>query len=196
MKRRSTYSILNDFQSEMHSELSSDSLELTAKPNNNFLIKSSDPILGIVSAVLIAVVFLAFPYILGGAWTSDGSYIPMFNTEVVRSLWLPILLWTFFRISMEVIYLIEKQYNPRVALITIMLNAVTAILSFIILWDSGLICTEFLSHKEQLTNSAIATAISYIPMALLVLATVLLIVETVTAVSKGMKAGKEGFDYF
>lgn len=162
--------------------------DLPEVPNKFFDIKRADPILGIVFSILVVVVFLGFPYILGGAWIGDGTYIPMFDTDIIRSLWLPIILWMVFRIAVEVAYLVEKRYKPRLTVIAVTLNIATAICAFIVLWGDRLINSEFLYYMEEFADSAIANLISFIPMGLLLVFMALLLIETITVIYKGVKS--------
>lgn len=94
---------------------------LPTVPKAQARIPIHEPILGIIWAILFAVLLLAFPW-FAGAWIADSGWIPVFITEALRSLWVPILLWSMLGVVKEAAKLWEGQHTKRLALITTVLN--------------------------------------------------------------------------
>ena len=89
-----------------------------------------EPAKGIIFAVVATILFLGFPQVITYVFIT--ALIPMFDATVVRSLWLPIILWALFRIGIEVAYMIERRYTKRLAIITVVGNVLALICGLII----------------------------------------------------------------
>jgi len=89
-----------------------------------------EPAKGITFAVIATVLFLGFPQVI--TYVFIGALIPIFDATVVRSLWIPIILWALFRIGIEVVYIIEKKYTKRLATFTIVGDILATICGLII----------------------------------------------------------------
>ena len=90
-----------------------------------------EPIAGIIFAVIATVVFLGFPEIITVRYIG-GFLIPTFDEVVIRSLWLPIILWAIFRIAVDVFFLIERRYTKRLSIVAGIGYGLVAICTIII----------------------------------------------------------------
>ena len=103
-----------------------------------------EPILGIIIAILFVVLFLGFPQIMtvtfSGSLSDD---IPTWNVDVLRSLWIPIVLWGIFRVGVDVAYLIIRRYTKRLTIISLVGYALTAIVTLIIFIPVRIVNAEY-----------------------------------------------------
>ena len=87
-------------------------------PKASERVKPWEPIAGMVWCVIAAMVFLGFPQVAG--WWIDGTgWASLFNVPVIRSLWLPVVLWAVLGIAKEIMRLVDGRYTRRVAIVTI-----------------------------------------------------------------------------
>ena len=89
-----------------------------------------EPAKGIIFAVVATVLFLGFPQVI--TYVFIGELIPIFDATVVRSLWIPIVLWGLIRIGIEVAYILERSYTKRLAVVTIVGDVLATICGLII----------------------------------------------------------------
>ena len=81
-----------------------------------------ESIFGIVLNVVFAVVLLAIPNLF--AVYFNGVRTPIFNTDVLRSYWYVIIMWSGLGVIEEVVGLIEKKYSIRVMVTNIVTNII------------------------------------------------------------------------
>jgi len=120
-------------EAAMMSNHENNSGDTNSKPEKDLKEKRfsySEPAKGIIFAVVATILFLGFPQVI--TYVFIGELIPIFNAAVVRSLWLPIILWALFRIGIEVFYIIERRYTKRLAIVTITGNVLATICGLII----------------------------------------------------------------
>jgi hypothetical protein len=79
-----------------------------------------EPIFGIIFSVAVAVLFLGVPHAIGGMF--NDIWIPMFDTAVLRSLWLPIIAWAVLGIIAETVTIMEGRYTKRLAGVCVVTN--------------------------------------------------------------------------
>jgi hypothetical protein len=96
---------------------------LPEPPQKSEAIKPAEPIIGIILTLAFLVFILAVPWI-AGAWFEGVGWIPVLNTAAVRSLWLPIVIWTFMGVLKEIVRLVEGRHTWIVALATLVANIV------------------------------------------------------------------------
>ena len=102
-----------------------------------------EPLKGITFAVVATIIFLGFPQIITYVFVGT-RLIPTFDAEVVRSLWLPIILWAVFRVGIDVAYIIERHYTKRLAIITIIGDVLAAICGIIIFINQRIVYWEYI----------------------------------------------------
>jgi hypothetical protein len=124
-------------------DLSGDYLsDLPLVPKQTERIRLYGPIIGIFWSVVFAVVFLGFPQIIGGWFGSEG-WIPVFNITLLRSLWLPILLWTVLGVAQEIVALFEGRYTKKLASVTVVTNVLSIGCAAIVFLNREIMNFEF-----------------------------------------------------
>ena len=100
--------------------------KLRPVPDKRAQIKIHEPIINCLWHIAAAVLFLGFPYLVGGH-TEGTGWIPAFNETVIRSMWYFVILWMAFGIWREIVKLIERRYSKRLAVITVIAHVLTGI---------------------------------------------------------------------
>ena len=100
-------------------------------PKKDIKFSYFEPIAGITFALVASIIFLGFPQIITIGFF-DMRLVPTFDEVVIRSLWIPIILWALVRIGVEAVYLIERSYSKRLALISVIGHVIAAICTLII----------------------------------------------------------------
>ena len=149
-----------------------------------------DPIAGIIVALIATVVFLGFPGIITVVFIG-GVVIPTFEEEVIRSLWIPIILWAVFRIGVDVAYIAEHSYTKRLAKISVIGHILTAICTIIIFIDPRIVHPEYVDWVNTYFASVsveFGNILARPNLIILVLILVVLIIESITVIRKGYRA--------
>jgi len=102
-------------------------------------------IVGIAVSIPAAVLFLLYPQIISARF-EDIGWIPVFNVDVVHSLWLPILLWAILNVGSEIMELVEGQYTMRLASVTAGACALIAICAAAVFGNSEIINPVYTSR--------------------------------------------------
>gem|GEM_PF-2063122 len=157
-----------------------------------------EPIFGIIISLVATIVFLGFPHIITVVLIG-GPVIPTFYSEVIRSLWIPIVLWAIFRVGVDISYLYERRYTERLAKIAVIGNVLTAICTFIIFISPRIVNQDYINFiHDYFRNVSVwfGNILANPNLIILVLIMVILILESINVVRKGMKAKKreEGED--
>ena len=162
-------------------------------PKPNLRIKPYEPVIGMAWSVLAAVVFLGFPQV-AGAWLEGAGWIPVFDTQVLRSFWLPIVLWAVLGIAKEIVKLIDGSYTPRVAIVTTGANLLIAAGAVMVFRQSQIMNPAFVQNIDKLLVGEGGRLISglFEKFNLLLLGIVLfaLVLETITTLVKARKHGR------
>jgi hypothetical protein len=127
-------------------------------PQESNEIKPYEPISGIVFVVIITVILLGFPQIIA-LWRENAPSVPLFNTEVLRSLWAPIVIMAIACITGEVFRLIEKHHTWRLAVVTFFVNLICLISAAIVFLDDSILNPEYLQSIGTSVNGEFALAI-------------------------------------
>lgn len=130
-----------------------DSLDnLPPVPKNSKKISKADSIIGIAISVAFAVVFLTVPQIFCVHLSIEDTnmFIPIFNTEVIHSVWYLIVIFAVIGIVRETIKLIDGEYTLRVMISTIVTNVVSGIFSVIWLINDNVMNPNFASGINQM----------------------------------------------
>ncbi len=117
-------------------------------PVGHARIKPHEPILGMMWAILGAILLIGFPQIIG-AWFTDTGWIPVFNTGIFRTFWPLILLWTAMSIVKETVALIDGQHTIRLAVVTAVANVVTMATFPIVFLNQNLMNPDFSARIGQ-----------------------------------------------
>jgi len=161
-------------------------------PVKNERIKPWEPIAGMALCVVMALVFLAFPQVMGG-WMDGVGWIPALDTSVIRGFWLPIVLWAALGIGKETLRLVEGRYTRRLAIAASAANPVIAACAAVTFWSSWIMNPVFLARMGEIFGEEGPIAMAVIGKAHLIFLGVVffaLIVETVTFWVKALKYGK------
>jgi len=110
-----------------------------------------EPITGIVVALACTIIFLWFSPIITIAFKGDPYVlIPTFNEADIHKLWIPIILWGLVRIGSNVAYLIERIYTKRLAIIALVGNGLTAVLTLIIFVSGHIVNPEHIEVMREM----------------------------------------------
>jgi len=159
-----------------------------------------EPIAGIIFAVIATVLFLGFPELITVRYIG-GFQIPTFDEEVIRSLWLPIILWAVFRICVDIFFLFERQYTKRLSIVAIIGWALTIICTVIIfinpriLNDQTYLTPDFPEGYISFIEKSFSTYPSWFEgilknphLVIMFLIIAVLIIEGIAVVRKGLKS--------
>ena len=161
-------------------------------PESKMKISPYEPIFGIILSISLTILFLGFPQVLRISWES--IWIPVFDTGVVRGLWLPILLWAILEIAAEVMKLVERQYTMRLASVIVIISVLQVVFAVVVFGNSNILNPEFISHMESINTNSGAIGSIFNAMIMrpnLVIMAVLLIVlffETLDVVVKAFRS--------
>ena len=112
-------------------------------------VKPWEPIAGMALCVVMALVFLAFPQVMGG-WMDGAGWIPALDTTVMRSFWLPIALWAVLGIGKEILRLVEGRYTRRLGIAAAVVNPVIAACAVIAFRSDRIMNPAFLQHMDKI----------------------------------------------
>jgi len=92
--------------------------ELPKVPDKRMQIKPYDPVIDIFWYIATAVLFLAYPSLIGSYW-GEWGWIPIFDLTYIQAFWYLVVAWTVIGIIGEVFKLIDRRYSKKVAFSTI-----------------------------------------------------------------------------
>ena len=158
-------------------------------PVKNEIIKPWEPVAGMALCVVMALVFLAFPQVMGG-WMEGAGWLPALDVSVMRSFWLPIVLWALLGIGKEILRLIEGRYTRRLAIVASVANPVIAACAVIAFLSGRIMNPVFLERAGEIFGEGghiATTVIENSHLIFLGLVFFALILETVTFWVKAYK---------
>ena len=131
--------------------------EAVDKQKNIIRIGKGEPIFRILCSLVIAVIFLGFPYVIG-FWASalpwvpesfrespNGYWIPLFMLNTLNSLWFLVIIWTAACLIGEVIKMIISRYTRTYALTTTVSSALILISTGLFFLHPRIMNVEFIS---------------------------------------------------
>jgi len=133
--------------------------KLRPVPDKRARIKIHDPVINILWHIAAAVLFLGFPYLIGG-YTESTGWIPAFDETYIRSVWYLVVLWAVFGLMREVVKLTERRYSKRLALITIVVNILTGISATVFFANSSIMNPVFVEKVGSMIEGAAAEEFS------------------------------------
>jgi len=151
-----------------------------------------EPIAGMALCAVMALVFLAFPQVMGG-WMDGAGWIPALDVSVIRGFWLPIALWAVLGIGKEILRLVEGRYTKRLAIAASAANPVIAACAAVTFWSNWIMNPVFLARAGEIFGEEGHIAMTAIENAHLIFLGIVffaLIVETVTFWAKAKKYGR------
>lgn len=159
-------------------------------PQKKQEISKWDPIIGIVISVLFLTVFLAVPQVFSVIYGEGKETVPISNAETIRGNWYILVLFAAAGIIREAVKLMEKQYNRRVAAVTVAADLSAAVLSIWWLSRPGLIDPVFQEKMAVLfagDASFIATIFGRFQYFFLAVILFALVLDMVTTVVKSVE---------
>jgi hypothetical protein len=127
-------------------KINSDSLDnLPPVPKKKALISKHESIMGIFFSIIFATLFLIVPEIFVVHFLDDTRIIPIFNTDIIKSVWYIIIAFAVLGIIRECYKLYEGRYTKRLAVVTVVVDILSALLSFAFLLDNNIINRDFSS---------------------------------------------------
>lgn len=119
--------------------------DLPAVPKKSQEISVWESVAGIVFCGVFMVIMLMVPQVFTAVMTVDGvtTLVPIFDTAVLRSGWVLIVLFAATGIISEVVILMERQYNRKVMVTTLVADVISAVLSIIWLTNDSIINPDF-----------------------------------------------------
>ena len=144
--------------------------KLRPVPDKRAQIKIHEPVINILWHIAAAVLFLGFPYLIGGYSESTG-WIPAFDETYIWASWYLIVLWMAFGIAREAVKLIERRYSKRLALVTVIAHIFTG-LSATLFFANGSIMNPVFVEKvsgmiEGVSAEQIGQALGHVNMIIL-----------------------------
>jgi len=121
--------------------------DLPEIPEAKMQISPYGPIWGIVLSVSLTALLLGFPQVI--SWRSEFEWIPIFDTQIIRGLWFPILFWMVIEIIAEIVKLVEGHYTMRLATITVITSIIQVVCAIAVFGSSEILNPEFISFMEN-----------------------------------------------
>lgn len=165
-------------------KLKNDSLdELPPVPKKKQEVSKADSIFGICICVIFLILFLAAPQIFGAYLTETHEFVPIFNIDIIRSVWYIPVIFSVAGIVREIIKLIEGRYNTRVMITIIITNVISAIAAIWWLMRDNIINLKFLTvmSSEDIVVQNVLTNFQFIFLGAILLA---LVMDTIVAITK------------
>jgi len=118
-------------------------------PQKHERIKPWESVAGIVISVLFTVIFLACPQIVGGYFWDTGTWVPVFNADVIRSMWYIVIALALIGIAREIFKLSEGRYTKRFAAATVIANLITAAFFFLFFTNKDILNVRFFALMKD-----------------------------------------------
>jgi len=169
-----------------------DSDYLPEIPEAKLKVSPWNPIVGIAFSISTTVLFLGFPQVIGMISAStDFNWIQVFDTGVIRSMWLPIILWTVLEIGAEIVKLVEGQYTIRLAAVTIVANIIGVLCAITVFGNNEILNPEFLNsvgRSHYINFEAVGWIFNNMNLILMIVVLFVLLFETLDVVVKAFQS--------
>ena len=160
--------------------------DLPSVPRKKQEISVVDSVVGIVFSVVFVVVFLLTPQIICAVNSQTGTVTPVFREDVLRAHWYIIVLFAVFGIVRETVKLLERRYDSKVMLTTLVSNALSAITAIWWLSKGDMINPEFITVMNQVAGED-AVFFEHFPRFFLAILLFALTLDTVETVVKTIR---------
>lgn len=163
-------------------------VNLPPVPLKQEIISKWEPMTGIAFSVVFFLVFLIAPQIFCAV--IDGVFVPVFSTARVKEVWYLIFAFAVLGITREGFKLYEKRYSKKLAVVTVVTNILTALLSVVFLLDNKIMNPKFVPAVSAVFEGQepfITAMLGKINLLLLVIILFALTLDTTLTVIKGMK---------
>ncbi len=133
--------------------------DLPPVPKKNKEISPWETIAGIVFCVVFLVVFLWVPEVLGVVTDGEGGYLPLLDVQSIRASWYYILAFGLLGIVGECVKLLERRYNKKVLMVTVITNLLSGVVAVLWLTGENAFHTDYTSYIQNLfaENSFLAS---------------------------------------
>jgi len=176
----------------MNVRLNNDGIDdLPEIPDAKTKIEPFWPIFGIAWSIGLAVLFLGFPEVIRANFNFE--WVAVFDVQVIRGLWFPILLWTVIEIGLEIFKLVEGRYTMRLAVVTVAASVVMAICAVAVFGNAReLISPEFITAIQRFVadfgfDGEIDGRVFFSPLAVILVVMIFEAAEVVYYVFKAKK---------
>ena len=138
--------------------------KLPVIPNEKALIRRGDSIVSIVFGVLCIILFTFAPRLMGAWINVNGEMysIPIFNLEIWTAVLPLFVLCTILGIIRDYVQLINGRYNKRVAITSVITNALGLMITIIIFKVFDVWNPNFLSEVESVTNLSLNGSLDFL----------------------------------
>ena len=169
-------------------------------------IGKGESIFRIFISLLIAAIFIGVPYIMGFVassllWepetyfaTPNWFWVPIFNLDIVNSLWFLVVLWTLVVIVGEIIKMIISRYNKKYALTTTITGALLLIFTGMMFLHPRLYNIGFVPLLDEYLNNIIPGWVAFIlrnaGVLIFIIIAAVVVIEIILAWHKATKVDK------
>ena len=177
----------------------------TEAPKRIMRIGKGEPIFRILCSLIIALIFLGFPYLIG-FWASDllweppsflatprGYWIPLFDLILLDELWFIIILWTLTCITGEIIKMVISCYNKKYAVTTTVTGVLLLIFTGIVFLNPYIYNYGFVPLLDEYFDNTIPEfvvwALEYSNYIIFVILCIIVIIEIIFAWYRNAKYG-------
>lgn len=165
--------------------------DLPLVPENNMRILPGECIAGMILCIVFVVVFLAFPQVMGG-WTEGTGWIPAFDIQAMRSMWIPIVIWAVLGIGREALKLVEGRYTKRVAVVSAIADLVTGVCAAVVFLPGQIMNPAFAPAMHTMLGEVpfIGQVLPRVNLLMFALVMFALVVDLGTTVFRAWKHGR------
>ena len=153
-------------------------------------IRVEKPVFRIVFAIVIAVLFLGFPQFMG-FWSSETSFVPIFDLTFLSSVWYLVVIWSLARIIGEVLKIIIGRYNRLFALVAFLSDAGVVIAVALMFLNPSILNPYFIpilsSHFEVDVPHVVELLITNINLIIFAIVCFVTLIDFITTLIKSLK---------
>jgi hypothetical protein len=160
--------------------------QLPETPQKSEKIGIGEPIVGILMCALLPVLFLGVPQIMGGM--SNGIWIPLFDVAVLRSLWIPIIVWAILGVIAETVTILEGRYTKRLAIVSIVTNLLIVVCAATVFLNNSVMNPDFVYYMSGILNYEADWLIPWLSSSNIIVFVVVCVIVVIESVSLAVKA--------
>lgn len=163
---------------------------LPSVPVKKEKISKAEPIASIAITIAFLSVFLICPQVLCMITTETNTFIPIFNLDTIHSTWYIIVMFGVPGIIRESVKLIEKRYNKKVMITSVITNVLSAVLAVIWLAGENILNSDFVNYTSELFADSDKISAIFANFHLFFMGCILLAlaIDTLDAVVKTLKS--------
>jgi hypothetical protein len=166
-------------------------LELPDVPAEKAKISVPWAIFGIVFSITMTALLLGFPHIIQGYFPGTG-WVHVFDIEVLRGMWLFLILWAGLEIFVEIVSLMAGHYSKHLAAVGVTSGILQIGFAIIVFGNAAIINPDFVSAITSAVDGYAPEIVSYVRPHLWILAVciVAIFIETVDTLWHSFRAAK------